>query len=204
MVPALTIDELKTAVKDKYLGQEAVIGIMLGRYNVEHIQQAIDESYQYWHLNSGKGFDIYWAGYGEYWGTRKKGQTILKCAESCNGVYFDLSAFVNFKNDFVQTNQINYNDKFQLVLCNVKNGIIKFDEHIIINLEENFNESTACLRDIMENIINLCHTESNVKRVKLKMSSQSFWRAVKGITFAKILSAADTAIGVAGTISGVV
>lgn len=38
----------------------------MGRYNIINIQNAIDESYQYWNLNAGKGFDIYWAEYREY------------------------------------------------------------------------------------------------------------------------------------------
>lgn len=176
MIPALTISELNSIVKEKYNGQEAVIGIMMGRYNIQNIQQAIDESYQYWHLNSSKSFDIYWAGYGEYWGERTSNQIILNCAKAANGVYFDLNAFVTFKNDFRKSKIITYSDTFQLVLCNVRDGIIKYDEHIIFDLEENLNGSTAKLRDIMENVIELCQKESTVSDINRKIKSQSFWK----------------------------
>lgn len=203
MIPALTISILKNKIKENYLGQEAVIGVMLGRYNIQNIQQAIDESYEYWHLTSNKSFDIYWAGYGVYWGERNSNQTILNCAEKCNGVYFDLTSFVTFKNDFKSNKEIPYKDTFQLVLCNVKNGDIKFDEHIIINLEENLNGSTAELRNIMENVIELCQKESTVSDVSRKMKTQAFWQSVKGITVADIIKFTSTAIGNAASIAGI-
>ena len=196
MIPALTIEELKSTVREKYLEQEAVIGIMLGRYNIKNIQQAIDESYEYWHLTSGRSFDVYWAGYGEYWGERTNNQIILNCAENCNGVYFDLSAFVTFKNDFKRNKEIPYKDTLQLVLCNVRNGTVRFNEHIIIDLEENLNGSTAELRDIMENVIELCQRESTVAAVSRKIKTEAFWKTVKGISVSDFISAATSVLGI--------
>ncbi|WP_430866309.1 hypothetical protein [Clostridium butyricum] len=50
---------------------------MMWRYNVDKIQKTIDESYTYWNYDSDELFDIYWAGYGEYWGDRTSNQFIL-------------------------------------------------------------------------------------------------------------------------------
>lgn len=201
MIPALTISKLENTVKKNNNQQESIIGIMMGRYNIQHIQQAIDESYTYWHLNSGNSFDIYWAGYGKWWGERSSNQFILSCANFADGVYFDLNAFVTFKKYFCNSNKIKYRDTFQLVLCNVRDGIIKYDEHIVIDLEENLNNSTAKLRDIMENVIELCKKESDVSDIKNKMKAQSFWENVRGISFSDILSLTTTAIGVGESLS---
>lgn len=88
-------------------------------------------------------------------------------------------------------------DQLQLVLCNVRNGAIKFDEYLIINLEENFDNSSVELRDIMENIIELCKKETKVEVIKYIMAKQSFWKKVKGISFSDIINTASTVIGIA-------
>lgn len=196
MVPALTINRLTSKVRKDYSGKEAVIGIMMGRYNVQNIQDAIDESYQYWHLNSDKGFDIYWAGYGKYWGKRTENQIILECANTADGVYFDMKSFIDFKTAIQKTKKIVCKDTFQLILCNVRNGNIKYDENIVIDLEENLNGSTASLREIMENVINLCKVKSNVAEVNRVIISQDIWKKVRGISVSEIISLASSIAGI--------
>ena len=62
MVPALSLKLLKNRVKEKYESDEKrIVGIMLARYELSKTQRLIKENYGYWHNNTGKGFDIFWA-----------------------------------------------------------------------------------------------------------------------------------------------
>lgn len=197
MVPSLTPELMKEKISNKYRGQEAVVGIMLGRYTVKRIQMAIDESYKYWHINSGKGFDIYWGGYGEYWGNPSS--KVLKFEGNDNGVYYDEESFVSFK-EYLKENGIKYRDKFLFILCNVRNGKVYIKEHLEFDLEKIAGADTGVVRDMLEMVIDLSKSHTDVQSIKCKIDMENFWNTVKGITLSDVFNVAVNGLGAASSV----
>ena len=67
MEEALSLESLINRVNSKYeKDEQRVVGIMLARYDLKVTRTLVNECYQYWHKNTGNGFDIFWVGYGAY------------------------------------------------------------------------------------------------------------------------------------------
>jgi hypothetical protein len=193
MVPALSIKELQEEVNKKYqFGERRIIGIMLARYDVSLIKNVISECYEYWHRNSGKEFDVFWAGYGKYISPddQSDSKVILEFHGNNTRVYFDLDEFITFKNEFKRKKSIIYKDKFEILLVNYYDGNIHFDEHIRIDLEKNLDENYASIREIMEFITDECKTEYNVTTLGRKMKCKDVWEHIKGIKISDLINVA--------------
>lgn len=199
MVDALNLDSLMTKVKHRYAhNEQRVVGIMLARYDIKPTQELIEQSYQYWHINSKKYFDIFWAGYGEYLCPSDQSFTkqILKFPNNKNRVYFDLEAFIEIKDEFSDCYGIQYEDKIQLILVNYRNGELHFNESIKIDLEESLDLHYAQIRRIMEFITKECKYEHEVAPIAIKMKDDHIWHFIKGITFSDVISKAISIPGI--------
>lgn len=201
MEEALNIKSLKRKVYRKYDHDEKrIVGIMLARYDLKLTQSIIDNCYLYWHYNSGKVFDIYWAGYGQWLcpDEENENKIILKFTGNKTRVYYDRLAFISIKNELNDLYKKPYQDKIQLILVNYYDGKLHFKESIKIDLEENLDPNFATIREIIEFITNECGEKHDVTDLARKLRSEHikdyFKNQIKGISLSDFIS---TAIGVA-------
>ncbi len=198
MIQALSLKELKEKVHSRYpYDEQRIVGIMLARYGIQATQEIIEQNYLYWHINTKKFLDIYWAGYGEYLPSSSESatKTVLKFAGNDSRVYFDLDAFISIKEQFRECFPFTYEDKLQLILINYRNGKLHFDEAIRIDLEENIDNNYSSIRRILEYITLECRSAYDVKTIAMKIKSNRLLEKIKGITISDMLS---TAIGIVG------
>lgn len=199
MVPALSLKLLKNRVKEKYESDEKrIVGIMLARYELSKTQRLIKENYGYWHNNTGKGFDIFWAGYGEYLPLNEESEEkiILDFYGNRNHVYYDPYAFNTIKDElFIAIGQ-RYRDHIELVLVNYYDGILHFEESFRIDLEENLDDDLRSIRTIVEWMTDICGKASDVKTVLLKLKAEKMLEIIKGISVSDMISSVTGIIGV--------
>jgi hypothetical protein len=197
MIPALSFDELNRRLREKYeIGERRIVGLMLARYDISLIKEVVSECYLYWHKNSGREFDVFWAGYGEYICPDMQSATkkILDFRGNDTRVYFDLDAFISCKNAINYNKKLIYRDKFELVLLNYYDGFLHFDEHIRIDLEKNLDDHYGSIREMLEYITDECRSEYDVIALNRKLTANRFWDTVKGVKFSDVVS---TALGIA-------
>ena len=198
MVEALNLNELKRKVQERYdRDEQRVVGIMMARYGIEITRKIIEQCYQYWNLNSGKIFDIFWAGYGAYLSPSEESstKTILRYQGNRKRVYFDLESFIEIKDQFNDVFKSPYKDRLQLILVNYRNGKLYFNESIKIDLEENLDPNYATIREIIEFITEECRSAHQVSTIARKLKAERFKSIIKGVTISDVVS---TAIGLAG------
>ncbi|NLZ76102.1 MAG: hypothetical protein GX914_06320 [Erysipelotrichia bacterium] len=192
MISALTFKELNKKIQKRYdYGEQRVVGIILARYDIDVTKRMIEQCYNYWHLNSKKYFDIFWAGYGEYLAPNEESSTkiILKYLENKNNAYFDLKAFIEFKEQFnMHFKKTPYEDRIVLALINYRNGKLHFDESIKIDLEENIDNNYAKIRKIIEFITMECRYQHQVEPIAKKILLDRFKNFIKGITISEIIN----------------
>ncbi len=194
MEEALTLEKLNRKISNKYeYDEKRIVGIIMARYDLKLTQSIIDGCYLYWHENTGKVLDFFWAGYGKYLcpDDENKDKIILKFDGNDNRVYYDRKAFISIKNEFNNIFKKAYQDKVQLILVNYKNGKLRFDESIKIDLEENFDENFSNIRELVEFITDestRCHDVLELaKMLKNKNVKKHFKNKLKGITFSDII-----------------
>lgn len=198
MEEALSLERLKQKVSQKYdYDEKRIVGIIFARYDLPLTQEIINSCYSYWHMNTGKTINIFWAGYGKYIhpDAENEDKIILKFAGNENNVYYDRSAFVSIKREFNRIYQNAYQDRLQLILVNYYDGKLHFDESIKIDLEDNLDPNFATIRELMEFITNECEEKYDVVNLARKLKCERIKDYIKGITFSDLIS---TAIGIAG------
>lgn len=198
MEEALSLERLKQKVSQKYdYDEKRIVGIIFARYDLPLTQDIINSCYSYWHKNTGKTINIFWAGYGKYIhpDAENEDKIILKFAGNKNNVYYDRSAFVSIKKEFNRIYKNAYQDRLQLILVNYYDGKLHFDESIKIDLEDNLDPNFATIRQLMEFITNECEEKYDVVNLARKLKGERIKDYIKGITFSDLIS---TAIGIAG------
>lgn len=202
MESALDIIKLKSKVSDKYnYDERRIVGIMLARYDLPLTQSIVDSCYLYWHYNTDKTLDFFWAGYGEYLcpAEETSNKIILKFNGNDTRVYYDRRAFISIKKEFNRIFKKSYQDKLQLILLNYYDDKLRFNESVKIDLEENLDSNFATIRELVEFIINECAEIYDAADLARKLKSEcikdSIKNQIKGITFSNVIS---TALGIAG------
>lgn len=171
MVEALRLPELCQQVRERYDHDEKrVVGIMMARYDLDITKAIVEQNYQYWHRNTRKYIDVFWAGYGAYLppNDETSTKTILNFSGNTQRVYFDLDAFIEIKDQFNNHFSTPYEDKLQLILVNYHDGQLWFNESLKIDLEENLDANYAKIREIMEFVTKECRSEHEVAPIAAK------------------------------------
>ena len=196
MVDALDIKALKRKLSKYDYDEQRIVGIILARYDLPFVQAIVDSCYLYWHHNTGRHLDIFWAGYGEYLCPNEETATkiILKFPNNKTRIYYDTLAFISIKNEFNQIFKNNYLDQMQLILVNYHNGKLNFEESMKIDLEENLDTNFATIRTLIEFITNECRSISSVTDLARKLNAMHIKdylkKQIKGITLSDIIKAA--------------
>ena len=198
MQEALTLEMLHRMVKHRYdTDEQRVVGLMLARYDIPLTRDMIDQCYLYWHKNTGKNFDVYWAGYGEYLSPQDESpfKTVMDFRGNEDRAYFDMDAFIDFKNECNRIFETRYNDHPWLVLMNYRDGRLHFDESIRVDLEDNYEGNMAKLRSVMEEITWLCRSESSVTPIARYMKFTELKDIIKGISVSDVIGKAISLAG---------
>ena len=201
MEVALDINALNSRVSRKYKDERRIVGIMLARYDLPLTQSIIDSCYLYWHHNTNKVLDFFWAGYGAFLcpDEQTSNKIILKFDGNNNCAYYDRIAFISIKNEFNNIFKDKYQDKVQLILVNYYDGKLRFNESIKIDLEENLDPNLATIRELVEFITNECASTHDVAKLARTLTSERIKgyvkKQIKGITLSDVLG---TAIGIPG------
>ena len=183
MIPTLSIGDINAILNAKYRGEHRIIGIMLARYDISLVKDVIAECYSYWHENSGRGFDLFWPGYGKHYVDDLIPYRIpLSLPKNANGIFFDSRTFIECKDALNKYLKLPYRDKFELLLVNYNVDHIEFDKHIRIDLEKNLDPYFGSIREIMEFIISQCKIEYDVSSLRNKKIFYDFKKSIKGIS----------------------
>jgi hypothetical protein len=199
MEVALSSDLLKEKVSSKYdYGEKRIVGIMLARYDISLTKNVISDCYQYWHYNTGKFLDIFWAGYGAYLCPDEQSSTkmILDFSGNNDRLYFDLEAFISIKNEFNQVYDKKYKDHIELILANYYGGHIHFDEAFKIDLEKNLDENYSTIRQLVELITYECRSKHDVVSLIKELKRSEFFDIVKGFKPSDVINIALATAGV--------
>lgn len=198
MVEALTLEKLNKKIEKRYAYDEKrVVGIMMARYDLNLTKAIVEQNYQYWHRNTRKYIDVFWAGYGAYLppNDETSTKTILNFSGNTQRVYFDLDAFIDIKEEINKHYKKPYEDKLQLILLNYRDGKLWFEESMIIDLEENLDANYAKIRKIMEFVTRECRREHEVAPIYKKLTLANFIEYIKGISISDVMNAV---IGITG------
>lgn len=201
MVEALTLTELCQQVSKRYdYGEKCVVGIMMARYDLSVTKAIIEQNYQYWHRNTRKYIDVFWAGYGAYLSPSDESptKTILKFSGNTQRVYFDLDAFIEIKEQFNDYFSSPYEDKLQLILVNYRNGHLWFNESLKIDLEENLDANYSKIREIMEFVTQECRSGHEVSSIATKLKLGHLKNVIKGITISDTIGIVTGIAGLKG------
>lgn len=193
MIPALSLEELDRKIRERYdFGEKRIIGIMLARYDISLVKNVMAECYQYWNYNSGREFDIFWPGYGEYLppDMQSENKKILEFQGNSNRVYFDINEYIISKKAINASKRIVYRDKFELLLVNYHHGHIHYNEYIRIDLEKNLDAYYGSIRALIELITEECSFQHDVKSLHKKIMAKNIKKSIKGIKVSEFVSAA--------------
>lgn len=198
MEEALSLESLINRVNSKYeKDEQRVVGIMLARYDLKVTRTLVNECYQYWHKNTGNGFDIFWVGYGAYLPETEESDTkiIMDFRGNVDHAYYDLDAFISAKRELTRVLDYSYNDCMQLVLVNYYNGKLHFKESFQIDLEQNLDGNMTSIRKIVEWLTEEYCREGNVEKVLHKLRKKGIIEKIKGVSISEVF---DKGLGVAG------
>lgn len=202
MISARNMNCIQKEIEERYDHDESrIVGIMLARYELPHIQRVIEYNYRYWNLNTGGAFDIFWAGYGEYLcpDDEDEERVILKYPGNKTHVYYDAKAFVDAKRQIEKCFKGEYHDNMQLILVNYHEGKLHFKESIRIDFNLDPEADNSELREVMELITQKCNEEHDVIEIAKKLRSirtkKTFRKVLGTIT---VGSAVGNIIGIAG------
>ena len=136
MLPALSFEEMKNEIKKRYCSiQKQIVGIIYARYDITLVKSLIESSYKFWDEDSGKDFNIFWIGYGQYVFQENENIKCLKGGCEDKGIYFDISRFIEFKNKLESDYKIEYIDNFELLIVDCEYGELNLQKYLRINLE---------------------------------------------------------------------
>lgn len=187
MVQALSLKNLEKEIENRYeYDEHRVVGIMLARYEIPHIKEIINSSYNYWHKTSRNYFDVFWAGYGAYLPTSEASASkiILDFPGNENRVYYDQDAFISIKEECNRIFGKSYKDYMQIVLVDYHHGKLWFDESLRLDLKDD-EESVY---NIMEWVIDTCSYKSCIKEVKSDLNLVKLKKSIRKITLGDVLS----------------
>lgn len=191
MVPALSLDLLKDSVKKKYeLDEKRVVGIMFARYEIPKTKKLIKENYRYWHNNTGKYFDVFWAGYGAYLSPDEESdeKIILDLDGNNKRIYYDSYAFNTIQDELFKAMGQRYRDHIELVLVNYYDGFLHFEESFRIDMEKNLDTDLCSIRTIMRQVTDICGQASDVRTVLMKLNSERLLEKIKGVSPSNIIN----------------
>lgn len=197
MILALTLDRLQKCVSEKYRDENRIVGLILARYDISLTQNIINDCYLYWHYNTGRTLDIFWAGYGEYLqkGDQTKSKVIMNFPDNDTLAYFDLQAFISIKNAFNDKLKENYKDHIQLILVDYRDNKLQFDNAVQFDLEENINQNYSNIRELIERITNESRTTRDVVSLVSKLETAKFLDRIRGISITDAVSIALNTLG---------
>ena len=197
MIPACNFNEIKKELQYRHdFGESCIVGIMFARYEIELTQEIINECYQFWHKWSGKKFDMFWVGYGEYayFDPTDTNKISMTFPGNDTNNYFDMDEFIDSVRFFsMQTDQKwMYSDKLQLMLINYSHSKLRFNEYITVDLEENLDMYHSNIRQLVTDIINKTESMTDVKQIAKSMRTDRFWQAIRGVSVSDIISIATS------------
>lgn len=197
MILALTLDRLQKCVSEKYRDENRIVGLILARYDISLTQNIINDCYLYWHYNTGRTLDIFWAGYGEYLqkGDQTKSKIIMNFPDNDTLAYFDLQAFISIKNALNDKLKENYKDHIQLILVDYRDNKLQFDNAMQFDLEENINQNYSNIRELIERITNESRTTRDVVSLVSKLETAKFLDRIRGISITDAVSIALNTLG---------
>ncbi len=197
MIPACNITDITGKLQYHHDYEEScVVGVMFARYGIKLTQEIINECYQFWHKWSGKKFDMFWVGYGEYvyFDPSDTSKISMTFPGNDTNNYFDIDEFIDTVQFFsMQTDQKwTYSDKLQLMLINYSHSKLRFNEYITVDLEENLDMYHSNIRQLVTDIINKTESMTDVKQIAKSMRTDRFWQAIKGVSVSDIISIATS------------
>lgn len=163
MIPILTITDFENEIKNR--NENKIVGLMFAPYNRNYIKEIVNQYYQEWHYLSGKEFNMFWIGYSKF-----KNHEKVEKVDINENLFFDLELFVNEQKRFNNKVTFTYNNDYELILFKCHKGIINYNNHIRIELDEYcFTNNHYDLRHLIQLIINGVQVEGSFDNLKKRI-----------------------------------
>jgi len=186
MIKALSLADIDEKMRKRHeYGEQCIVGIMLARYSIHSVQTLIDENYIYWDTTTDRDFDVFWCGYGEY----AVPEGMIEVRGMNHSAYFDTRKFVECTQVLDGRVRGEYNDNIQLILVNYREGHLRYNESVRINLEKNFGDDPASIRRYMQWLLNKCKAEHDVASLLIGLGKQTISEKLHDITLSDLIGA---------------
>ena len=144
MLEALTYQEMLKHIKgnvEQYGIEDDTIGILITRPDLP-TGKSILNSLEYFHFRTGKTINFYLPGYGAYWNDSYLDGKIIT---EINGVnwYFSNEMFTEFVCDIEKYSKWKYSGESELLLVDLKKGIISFDRMMLFQLDNMLRDNVV-------------------------------------------------------------
>ena len=194
MFEALTYQNMlheiqETSIKDGILND--TIGILITRPDLS-TGRNIADSLEYYHFRSGKTVNFYLPGYGAYWSQQEHPDE--KIVTIVNGVKWSFSneMFVDFINDLEDHSQWRYSGESELLLVELKDGILSYENAIQLYLDKMLRDKVVeSVHGLFEDIIRNTKKKDSISGVSNTLGTQK----LKQLTRKNILYMAPFGLG---------
>lgn len=167
MLDALTYQEMLKNIKgniERYGIENDTIGILITRPDL-HTGKSILNSLEYFHFRTGKTINFYLPGYGAYWNdTYPDGKIVTEI----NGVKWSFSneMFTEFLSDLEKYSKWKYSGESELLLVDLKKGILSFDKIIQFHLDNMIRDNVIySVHQFFEQLFSVCQDKETLNQV---------------------------------------
>ena len=108
-----------------------------------------------------------------------------------HSAYFDTRKFVECTSVLDGCVRGKYNDNIQLILVNYREGHLRYNESVRINLEKNFGDDPASIRRYMQWLLNECKAKHDIASLLIDLGKQTIREKLRDITVSDLIGTAS-------------
>lgn len=172
MFDALTYQEMLKDINmniERYVVLDDTIGILITRPDLI-TGKSILNSLEYFHFRTGKTVNFYLPGYGAYWPQEeypdgKEVTTIDDVKWS-----FSNKMFAQFINELEEVSKWKYSGESELLLAELKNGILSYENVMQFYLDNMLRDSTiSSVHQFFEELFRICQEKDSINQISNMM-----------------------------------
>ena len=198
MIPAMSLDQFKDSVHSKHEeGEMCIAAMLLARYDLSIVKRIIREHYRYWHVESGRRLDVYWAGYGEYPTLDIKSDQIIDFSDGSPSIFYDSKAFSSIKEELIRSGLKVANNHCYLLVFDIRNRTSTFIDSFLVDLGNTDDTILDKTLTALDDLITLSSFITSTREIAIRMRLKRFKRYFTVTKFIELLNIAATLIGIA-------
>ncbi|MGG2056316.1 hypothetical protein ABFY48_18380 [Lysinibacillus pakistanensis] len=167
MLEAITYEDLIRDIDERRNG---IIGILIANPGSEFVRFNIYDRISQFHHRSGKSSDFYLPGYGAYWYERVPDAANVFQIDGTQWS-FSNKEFSDFINELEDKSKYKFSGETELLLLEVINGEINFDNVIIIWLDKMLKDGVIySVSNLFENIFRVMKESNSLNNISNRLA----------------------------------